>query len=133
MNYNAYVATTDDPALRGGNAVSVIGDDGVRYYYAHLASFAPGLAPGVRVVAGAPLGTVGKTGRAGTCHLHVGLSLDCPNDSEWWVRRGVIWPDRYLTAWRKGTNLSPRAELDQWFAHYPNACRSLADTPYRRG
>ena len=38
---------------------------------------------------------MGDTGRASACHVHFGLSLPCPN-REWWVRRGVIWPDQYL-------------------------------------
>jgi hypothetical protein len=48
------------------------------------------------------------------------------------VRRGVIWPDEYLASWKEGGNASPLAELQAWFAEYPDACRSVEDTPYPR-
>ena len=96
-----------DPATRGGNAVSIIGDDGVRYYLAHFQLIDPAIMPGARVVAGDHLGEMGDTGRAGACHVHFGLSLPCPN-REWWVRRGVIWPDEYLAAWQQAAPLTPR-------------------------
>lgn len=118
-----------DPATRGGNAVSIIGDDGVRYYMAHFQLIDAGIVPGLRVTAGDRLGEMGMTGRAGACHVHFGLSLPC-NNGDWWVRRGVIWPDEYLDAWKAGENRSPRAKLEAWFAEYPDACRSVDDTPY---
>jgi len=131
---NHYDRATDDPALRGGNAVAIIGDDGVRYYMAHFQAVDPAIVAGARVEAGQLLGEMGETGRAGACHVHFGLSLPCPdNPDDWWVRRGVIWPDRYLQAWKDGENLSPLPELQEWFAQYPDACRSLEDTPYPRG
>lgn len=45
---------------------------GNTYYYAHLDSIVPGLAPGTRVKVGQPLGEVGNTGdaRYGATHLH---------------------------------------------------------------
>ncbi|HMA47516.1 MAG TPA: hypothetical protein VKP11_10000, partial [Frankiaceae bacterium] len=46
---------TDRGADRGGRAVSVVGDDGVRYYGSHLRDVAAGLRPGERVAAGALL------------------------------------------------------------------------------
>lgn len=56
----------------GGIAVWLTGDSGHHYYYAHLDEWAPGLAVGQTVVAGAPLGTVGTTGNspAHIPHLH---------------------------------------------------------------
>ena len=100
----------NDPATRGGKFVSILGDDGVRYYFAHLASVA--VLPGARVVAGAALGVMGKTGdaRATVCHTHMGISWPCPG-KEWKVRRGEVWPQAYLDAWRKGTQLSPAAAV----------------------
>jgi murein DD-endopeptidase MepM/ murein hydrolase activator NlpD len=51
----------------GGNAVWLNGNDGNRYFYAHLDSFAQGGA----VNAGDVIGYVGDTGNArGTPHLH---------------------------------------------------------------
>lgn len=93
---------------RGGRSVSFIGDDGVRYYGSHLASIEKGIAPGVRIEAGAVIGIVGSSGSArGTVpHLHFGISYPtAPGD--WEIRRGVIWPWKYLDAWRDGKNLSP--------------------------
>lgn len=131
---NVYDRATDNPADRGGNAVSIIGDDGVRYYLAHFQAVDPAITPGARVTAGQLLGEMGDTGRAGACHLHFGLSLPCPEGADdWYIRRGVIWPDVYLDAWKAGDNLSPLPELQEWFAEYPDACRSLEDTPYPRG
>jgi len=129
---NTWDPNVDDPATRGGNAVSIIGDDGVRYYLAHFQLIDPAITPGARVVAGDHLGEMGDTGRASACHVHFGLSLPCPNP-EWWVRRGVIWPDQYLTSWRDAGNMSPLDELQAWFAEYPQACTSVESTPYPVG
>jgi len=126
---NVYDRAVDDPATRGGNAVAIVGDDGVRYYMAHFQLVDPTITPGARVEAGQYLGEMGETGRAGACHVHIGLSLPCAN-GDWWVRRGVIWPDEYLLSWKEGGNLSPLPELRAWFAEYPDACRSVEDTPY---
>jgi murein DD-endopeptidase MepM/ murein hydrolase activator NlpD len=93
---------------RGGLAVGIIGDDGVRYYGSHLSKIEAGIAVGVRVLAGSKLGEVGSTGSArGTKpHLHFGLSWPTDN-SVWWVRRGVVAPWRFLEAWKAGKDLSP--------------------------
>jgi len=55
--------------------VSVIGDGGRVYYYAHLDSYAPGIAVGEPVTRQTLLGYVGTTGNAqGTPpHLHFGV------------------------------------------------------------
>lgn len=93
---------------RGGLYVSIIGDDGVRYYGSHLRSIEPNIQPGVVVTAGQLLGQVGATGSAkGTHpHLHFGISWPTPADT-WWVRRGEVLPWKYLDAWKKGKDLSP--------------------------
>ncbi len=56
----------------GGMRLWLDGDSGNKYYYAHLVSFAEGMADGVRVNAGDVVGYVGNTGNAkGTPpHLH---------------------------------------------------------------
>lgn len=58
----------------GGTAIWLMGDDGVRYYYGHMRSFAPGMnVIGRRVRMGDVIGTVGATGdsAAGTYpHVH---------------------------------------------------------------
>ncbi|MEV6812095.1 M23 family metallopeptidase [Micromonospora sp. NPDC051296] len=99
----------------GGLSVSVIGDDGVRYYGSHLTEVAEGIDPGVRVRAGQQLGTVGRTGNANNvCHLHFGISPPCLGEDGWWIRRGVVWPAPYLNSWRKGGNREPAAEVAAW-------------------
>lgn len=56
----------------GGTTVTLHGDDGRRYYYAHLSATAPKLG---RVTAGTVLGRVGNTGNASKSspHLHFGV------------------------------------------------------------
>ena len=95
---------------RGGLYVSVIGEDGVRYYGSHLASVVASIQPGVVVKAGRILGKIGSTGSArGTApHLHFGISWPTPSQPNvWWVRRGVVLPWKYLDAWKAGKDLSP--------------------------
>jgi peptidoglycan hydrolase-like protein with peptidoglycan-binding domain len=50
-------------------------DAGTAYYYAHLSSIAPGLAPGARVSAGQRLGSVGRTGDARRTPPHVHFEM----------------------------------------------------------
>ncbi|NES31829.1 peptidoglycan DD-metalloendopeptidase family protein [Micromonospora terminaliae] len=99
----------------GGLSVSLLGDDGVRYYGSHLSAIATGVDAGVRVRAGQQLGKVGHTGNANNvCHLHFGLSPKCTGHDDWWIRRGVVWPAKYLDSWRKRGNRSPAAEVAAW-------------------
>lgn len=69
-----YVVRVGENAL-GGNTVFVAGAGGRSYYYAHLDSYAPGLAVGDYVTPETVLGYVGTTGNAaGTApHLHFGV------------------------------------------------------------
>jgi peptidoglycan LD-endopeptidase LytH len=119
--FDPWVPKVNDPATRGGKYVSMLGDDGVRYYFAHLDSVA--VQPADVVDAGAPLGIMGQTGdaRNSACHTHVGISWPCPT-TEWAVRRGEIWPWRYLDAWRTGQQLSPVDEIKAAEAANPDAC-----------
>lgn len=100
-------------ATRGGLFVSLIGDDGVRYYGSHLKEVASGIEPSRRVVAGTFLGFVGRSGTArGTpAHLHFGIS--CPPltprpPHDWKIRRGQIPPFPYLNQWKVGVAAMPR-------------------------
>jgi peptidoglycan LD-endopeptidase LytH len=99
---------SDRGADRGGRSVSLVGVDGVRYYGSHLEAVAPGIAPGVTVRVGRLLGRVGNSGSASITpvHLHFGISWPT-RPGIWWVRRGVVPPQRYLDSWRDGGNLSP--------------------------
>ena len=98
----------DDPALRGGLSVAIIGDDGLRYYGSHLSAIAAGIAPGALVKAGQLLGLVGNTGdaRKTLSHLHFGISRPTYPD-DWKARRGQVDPFPYLQAWRDGHNVTP--------------------------
>ena len=99
---------------RGGLYVSIIGDDGVRYYGSHLSSVVASIQPGVVVKAGRVLGKIGSSGSArGTApHLHFGISWPTPTQPNvWWVRRGVVLPFKYLDAWKAGKDLSPVKEV----------------------
>jgi murein DD-endopeptidase MepM/ murein hydrolase activator NlpD len=55
------------------------------YYYAHLQSYAPGIAEGQRVRRGQPVGRVGHSGNANPAgpHLHFAINHMAPNE-RWW-------------------------------------------------
>lgn len=108
---DTWSSKVNDGATRGGLSVSVVGDDGVRYYGSHLRLVLPNIRAGSRVALGQPLGQVGDTGSAkGTgCHLHFGLSTPC-GPGDWQRRRGQIWPQKYLDAWKVGRQLSAVTE-----------------------
>jgi murein DD-endopeptidase MepM/ murein hydrolase activator NlpD len=99
---------TNKGADRGGRMVSMIGDDGVRYYGSHLYSIRDVIQPGLRVSAGFLIGRVGQSGDArGTAsHLHFGISWQT-KPGIWWVRRGELNPFDYITAWKAGKDISP--------------------------
>jgi peptidoglycan LD-endopeptidase LytH len=107
---------TNKGADRGGLSISIIGDDGNRYYGSHLSKIEINIVAGARVASGDKLGEIGSTGSArGTKpHLHFGISY--PTDKGiWWVRRGVgletkgkTSPWKYLQAWQAGKDLKPK-------------------------
>jgi murein DD-endopeptidase MepM/ murein hydrolase activator NlpD len=107
---------TNKGADRGGLSVSIIGDDGNRYYGSHLSKVETNVVPGLRVATGEKLGEVGATGSAkGTSpHLHFGISYPTEKGI-WWVKRGVgletkgkTSPWKYLQAWQAGKDLKPK-------------------------
>jgi len=125
---DSWSAAVDNPATRGGRSVSILGDDGVRYYVAHFETIRTEITVGSEVTAGQPLGTVGRTGRAGACHIHFGISPPCP-DKEFSVRRGVVWPYPYLDAWDRGEQLSPVEAVDAWLQANPDGCAIASADP----
>ncbi len=100
--------TTNEPNDRGGLAVAIIGNDGVRYYGSHLQAIAADLQVGMTVRAGQLLGYTGKTGsaRPTPAHLHFGISHPTTPE-DWQVRRGEISPYPYLQAWRNNEMRAP--------------------------
>jgi murein DD-endopeptidase MepM/ murein hydrolase activator NlpD len=101
-------------ATRGGLYVSILGDDGVRYYGSHLSSVASGIDTGVRVKTGQTLGKTGDTGDASACHLHFGISPPCAKHGDWWNQRGTLFPWPYLDSWRKDGQKSAVAAVKAW-------------------
>ena len=99
---------TNKGADRGGLSISIIGDDGNRYYGSHLSKIETNIVAGVRVATGEKLGEIGSTGSArGTKpHLHFGISYPTEKGI-WWVKRGVLYPWKYLDAWKVGKDLKP--------------------------
>ena len=102
-------------ADRGGLSISILGDDGLRYYGSHLSKIEPNIVSGYKVTTGEKLGEIGSTGSArGTKpHLHFGISYPTEKGI-WWVRRGVglekgkSSPWKYLQAWQVGKDLKPK-------------------------
>ena len=60
----------DFPGSLSGNGWHLLRADGTYFFYAHLSAFAPGLKKGSTVKAGQIIGYVGKTGNAGSPHVH---------------------------------------------------------------
>ncbi len=102
-------------ADRGGLSISILGDDGLRYYGSHLSKIEANIVPGYKVATGEKLGEIGSTGSArGTKpHLHFGISYPTEKGI-WWVRSGVglekgkTSPWKYLQAWQAGKDLKPK-------------------------
>ena len=109
---------TNIGADRGGLSISIIGEDGLRYYGSHLAKIETNIVPGYKVATGEKLGEIGSTGSArGTkAHLHFGISYPTEKGI-WWVRRGVglekgkTSPWKYLQAWQVGKDLKPKVVI----------------------
>lgn len=114
-------------ATRGGLSVSILGDDGARYYGSHLSVIDSKIEPGVRVTTGQTLGKTGRTGDAGACHLHFGISPPCAKVGDWWTQRGTIYPWPYLDAWKKHKNKSPVSAVEAWRAEHGCPTKPLVD------
>jgi peptidoglycan LD-endopeptidase LytH len=124
---DTWTAKANLGATRGGLSVSILGDDGVRYYGSHLRKILDSIQPTVRVTAGDQLGEVGDTGDASACHLHFGISPPCQRTGDWWIQRGVVYPWPYLDSWRQGGNKSPVSEVATWSAKHGCPTKPLVD------
>ena len=109
---------TNKGADRGGLSISIIGDDGNRYYGSHLSKIEANIVPGYKVATGEKLGEIGSSGspKGTKPHLHFGISY--PTDKGvWWIRRGVglekgkTSPWKYLQAWQVGKDLKPKVVI----------------------
>jgi len=77
----------------GGVTAYVRSDDGRWiYYYAHLLSYAPGLAEGQRIERGSPVGLVGHTGNANPAGPHLHFAIFRMNPGERWWQGTAINP-----------------------------------------
>jgi murein DD-endopeptidase MepM/ murein hydrolase activator NlpD len=77
----------------GGNTIYVRSPDGRwTYYYAHLQSYAPGLAEGQRVRRGQLLGRVGHTGNASPDGPHLHFAINRMQPGQKWYQGEPINP-----------------------------------------
>lgn len=123
-----WVKEIDSPGTRGGKTITLVGDDKVRYFFAHLGRVK--VAMGQRVSAGDWIGVMGSSGNARVtrCHTHLGISRLCPV-VEAYLLQGEVWPQKYLNAWRVGRQLSPTKEIKKLLKQDPLGCaRSRAKT-----
>ncbi len=93
---------TNDNTTAGGLSVRIIGDDGLRYYGAHLSTVARGIRPGIWVPAGQLLGLVGNTGDARNSmpHVHFEISYPAPPFIK-------VDPFPFLMDWLDSQNITP--------------------------
>jgi len=122
-----YLWKNNDGALRGGLSLSMIGDDGVRYYGSHFSKIYKKVVPGYRVKAGELIALVGTSGDAAGTAPHVHFGISWPTEAGiWWVRRGMVSPWKYLDAWKAGRDLSPKKEVAK-------KLRKVGEVPKRVG
>ena len=107
-----YSWKNNNGAIRGGLSISMIGDDGVRYYGSHFSKIYPKIVPGYRIEVGELMALVGTSGDAAGTEPHVHFGISWPTEAGiWWVRRGEIYPWKYLDAWKSGKDLNPAKEV----------------------
>ena len=100
--------STNRGADRGGLSVSIVGDDGARYYTSHLLFVLPGIERGIRVKAGDLIALSGQSGDARPTAPHVHFGISRPSYPEdWRQRRGTLSPYAYLKDWEKGIEKIP--------------------------
>lgn len=122
-----WVEEINDPGTKGGLTITLVGDDTVRYFFAHLGRVKVKI--GQRVEAGDWIGVIGSSGNARItrCHVHLGMSRICPL-AEINLLQGELWPYRYLDAWRQGIQLSPRKAKNGLIQKFPNRCTTATES-----
>jgi hypothetical protein len=126
-NVDKYSWKNNNGAIRGGLSVSMIGDDGVRYYGSHFSKIYPKVVPGYRIGVGELMALVGTSGDAAGTAPHVHFGISWPTEAGiWWVRRGMVSPWKYLDAWKAGRDLSPAKEVAK-------KLRKVGEVPKRVG
>ena len=124
---DVWKASVNAGATRGGLSVSLLGDDGVRYYGSHMSVIDAHVEPGARVSTGQTLGRIGETGDASACHLHFGISPPCSKVGDWWLQRGTVYPWPYLDSWRKDGSRSAVSAVAGWKAEHGCPKKPLVD------
>ena len=78
----------------GGGVTAYVRSDDKRwtYYYAHLNSYAPGLAEGQHLARGSAIGFVGHTGDASADGPHLHFAINAMQPSEKWYQGAPINP-----------------------------------------
>lgn len=89
-----------------GNAIWLMGDDGVQYYYGHLASYRSDLAEGSRVRAGEQIGRVGNTGSALDTYPHVHFEVNP-------LGLGTVSPKPILDMWLDEAESAARERVQE--------------------
>jgi murein DD-endopeptidase MepM/ murein hydrolase activator NlpD len=117
-----YAPAAGEPEDYWGNNLGLLGDDGVLYCYMHWDTLAPGIAEGVRVQAGAALGTVGRSGfetKPFPTHLHFEMMLlQRPEKFSfaYALDPGVLpTPNRLLQPEVEGHVVNPYPYLVEWY------------------
>jgi len=89
---------------RGGNAIWLMGEDGVRYYYGHMKGFAFKPRLGRRLRQGEVFGYVGATGSAAGTPAHVHFEVN-PGGN------GTVNPKPHLDRWLDGAIAAASKQL----------------------
>jgi len=102
------------PRSTYGRTVTLSHQGGTETLYAHLSSFAPGLAPGQRVRQGQMIGRVGSTGLSSGPHLHYEILRDGRQVNPATVQAGVT--SRRLAGTEMASFQATQRQVQGWLA-----------------
>lgn len=115
-----------------GRFVEIRHADGLTTLYGHLARFADGLAPGVALKAGAPLGRLRSSGASTGLHLHFEIhdAQDRPLDPQFFIGRSFATAsDLPLAAARR----IPRRVREAYVSRIPKSKQALMEARLEDG